>query len=232
MDLLSASRIAVAVAMLCGAAVLDLRSRRVRNGYWFPFVAAAGALLAIDLGLHGPFEVGPALAAAGLVAGLAYAAFWYRLFGGADAKAIMVLAFLVPTLPAHAPLPIPFAIDTLMDASLAAALFPFGLLAWNLAHGRWRLPAAFIGYPMPLDQARRAHVWPMQRVLSDGGLAWKYWGFVGMDADAEYERLTQAGISHVWVTAKIPFVAFLAIGAIAATLWGNLLLAVARTLAA
>src|SRR5688572_16148666 len=84
-DLLQATRITLALLMLGGAAILDLRTRRVPNGYWFPFVALAASLVAVDVGLHGAAQATiPLLVAVGLSA-LLYAAWWSRLFGGADA---------------------------------------------------------------------------------------------------------------------------------------------------
>ena len=232
-DLLQTARLAMAILMLAGAAVLDMRSRRVPNAYWFPFVAVAAALLAIDAGLHGAAALGLMTLAAGLAVGaFAYLAFRLGLFGGADAKALMVLAGLVPTLPPDAALPLPFALDTLMNGTAASLAFPVLLLAWNLAHGNLRLPAALLGVRMPIAQARAAHVWPMQRVAEDGRIVWRYWTRIRMDADEEYGRLAAAGLAEVWVTWKIPMVAFLAVGAVVAAVWGNILLRLAEAFAA
>jgi Flp pilus assembly protein protease CpaA len=214
--------------MLAGAAVLDVRTRRIPNAYWFPFLAASAALLAVEAGLRGLPALGLPLAFAAAVAALAYLAWRLRLFGGADAKALMVLAALVPDLPAAPSLP--FALDTLMNGSLAALAFPLGLLAWNALRGDLRLPAALLGHRMPIARARAAHVWPMQWLDGDR-LRWRYGRLIGLDTDAVYDRLAAAGHDRVWVTAKLPFAALLALGAAAAAVVGNVPLRVAQALA-
>lgn len=216
--------------MLAGAAILDVRTRRIPNAYWFPFLAASAALLAVEAGLRGLAAMALPLALAAFVAGLAYLAWRLRLFGGADAKALMVLAALVPDLPAAAPA-IPFALDTLMNGSLAALAFPLVLLAWNAARGDLRVPAALLGHRMPIAHARTAHVWPMQWVDDANRLHWRYGRLIGLDTDEVYGRLAAAGHDKVWVTAKLPFAALLALGALAAALVGNVPLRVAQALA-
>lgn len=228
--LLHTTRIALALAMLSGAAVLDVRTRRIPNPYWFPFVAASAALLAVEAGLRGLTAMALPFAFAAGVVGLAYLAWRLRLFGGADAKAIMVLAALVPDLPAAAPA-IPFALDTLMNGSLAALAFPLVLLLWNAARGDVRFPAALLGHSMPIARARGAHVWPMQWVDGEARLRWRYGRLIGLETDPVYDRLLAAGHTKVWVTAKLPFAALLGLGAIAAAVVGNVPLRLAQALA-
>lgn len=218
-DLLHATRVTLALAMLAGAAALDLRWRRIPNAYWFPFLAAAAALLAVEAGTRGPSVLALAVAAALML--LAYGAWRLRLFGGADAKAIMVLAALAPDLSGDR-LPTPFALDAVMNGALAAAAFPLAILAWNAARGDLRFPAALLGHRMPIARARDAHVWPMQRVGDDGRIHWRYGRLLGLDTDPVYDRLLAAGHSRVWVTAKLPFAAFVALGAALAVAVGNL----------
>lgn len=199
----------LAVAMLLGASVLDLRSRRVANLYWMPFLAFAAVLQLVALA--GGDWTG--LAAGAVLCGAFYLFWRLRLFGGADAKALMVLALLLP--PATGPLPIPGALGGLLLGSLlAGAGVPLALLAWNLLHGRLRLPAALLGVPMDLEAARRAHVWPMQEPAGDGSgrLRWRYLRHVGSDAGARLDALAAAGVQRAWVTPKVPFMLPLMVG--------------------
>ncbi|MCA1820104.1 MAG: hypothetical protein LC620_08685, partial [Halobacteriales archaeon] len=112
-----------------------------------------------------------------------------------------------------------------------AVLVPLALLAWNAAHGDAPLPAALVGFPMPLATARAAHVWPIQRVGEDGAVHWRLWTRLGMDADAAYDGLAARGLERIWVTAKVPLVALMAVGAAASLVWGNLLLRLAMAVA-
>jgi preflagellin peptidase FlaK len=97
----------VAVPVLGWAAWRDVRTRRVPNRTWVPLVVLGVVLLAWELLAlwpvghgDGPFLLRVA-ASLGVVAPLAYL-FW-RLggFGGADAKAFIALAVLVPTYPTY-----------------------------------------------------------------------------------------------------------------------------------
>ncbi|MEA3203346.1 MAG: archaeal preflagellin peptidase FlaK [Thermoplasmata archaeon] len=202
-------RLLLAVAMLLGATLLDLRSRRVANLYWFPFIAFALVLDLVDLA-RGDW-LGVAVAA--VLCGLFYLFWRFRLFGGADAKGLMVLALLLPaTTP---PAPVPTVLGGLMLGSLLAGVgVPLALLAWNLLHGRLALPAALVGVPMDLEAARRSHVWPMQEPdpARPGRLRWRYLRHVGSDAEARLDALAAAGVRRPWVTPKVPFMLPLLVG--------------------
>lgn len=198
--------------MLVGASLLDLRSRRVANLYWVPFLAFAAVLDAADLARSA--WVGLAVGAA--LCGVFYLLWRLRLFGGADAKGLMVLALLLP--PTAGATPIPTVLGGLLLGSLLAGVgLPIALLAWNLLHGRPTLPAALVGLPMDLEAARRAHVWPMQEpdpaAPTDAGrLRWRYLRHVGSDAAARLDALAAAGVRRPWVTPKVPFMVPLAVG--------------------
>jgi preflagellin peptidase FlaK len=98
----------VAVPVLGWAAYRDVQTRRVPNRTWLPLGVLGLVLLAVELvGVLPPTTVTDRLVllrtaiSLGLVAPLAYL-FW-RLggFGGADAKALIVLAVLFPTFPTY-----------------------------------------------------------------------------------------------------------------------------------
>ncbi|HEX2065753.1 MAG TPA: prepilin peptidase [Candidatus Thermoplasmatota archaeon] len=200
-------RLLLALAMLLGASALDLRSRRVANPYWMPFLAFAAVLAAADLAAGR--WLGLAVAAA--LCGLFYLFWRLRLFGGADAKGLMVLALLLPAGPG----PVPAVLGSLMLASLFAGLaVPVLLLAWNLLHGRLALPAALLGLPLPMARARRSHVWPMQEPVpgAPGALRWRYFRHVGSDPQERLDALAAAGVTRPWVTPQVPFMVPLALG--------------------
>jgi archaeal preflagellin peptidase FlaK len=223
-DAAAGIRFLLGFAMLAGAIPSDLRSRRVPNSWWLPFVAMAAVLTAGDLAA--PERDWTMLAvrygAAGVVAGLMYAFWRLRLFGGADAKALMVLAFLVPW-PSPSATSIQPALDAVANGSLLMLALPLLTFALNLARGRFAMPAMLLGWPVPIAKARAAHVWPMQRVLPDGTVGWRFWQRAGLDSlEAEYEALARAGVTRVWVTSKVPFLLPLAVGLALAWWHGNL----------
>ena len=205
---LAQPRMLLALAMLFGATVLDLRTRRVANLYWYPFLAFALILDVTGLASTGDW-LGPAVALA--FCGVFYVFWRFRLFGGADAKGLMVLALLLP--PTTGALTIPTVLGALLIGSLLAGVgLPVAFLAWNLAHARFRLPAALVGVPMGLAAARRSHVWPMQEPRPDGTLGWRYMRHVGSDVEARFDALAAAGVTRPWVTPKVPFMLPLLLG--------------------
>jgi len=216
-------RVLVAAAMLAFASWSDLRTRRVRNLQWYPYVAAAAAFLAADLP-QGSRLLRP-LALACAVALLVYLLYRAHLFGGADAKGLMVLAFLLPH-PGAGDLGLPPALTVLLNASLAALAVPLAFAAWNLTRGQLRLPAMLLGVRVRLETARQSHVWPMQVVRDDGRIAWRYWQRIGADLDEAYGRLERAGASRVWVTPKVPFMVPLLVGLLLHATVGNVVAAI------
>ena len=232
MDATIAVRYGLGLVMLAGALVPDLRTRRVPNQWWIPFGVAA-ALLAVGDVAQPPAERNLALlwlAIAAAVAGFVWGLWRIGLFGGADAKALMVLAFLVPR-PAHAAgLAIPPAFDALANGSLAMLLLPFLFLLANLMRGQAALPAMLLGTRMDVKAARAKHVWPMQTIDEAGQLKWRFWQRIGLPLDEAYAALERAGVAQVWVTPKVPFIAALLVGLAASAAWGNLVVLAATRL--
>lgn len=233
-DPTTAVRFLLGGAMLLGAVVYDLRQRRVPNPWWIPFAWLAGVLVVGDLSASGTdwtmlgIRYGMSLALAGLV----YLMWRVHLFGGADAKGLMVLAALAPWPPerSHALQP---ALDALANGALLMVLVPVLFLLANVARGHLAFPAALLGTRRPLAKARQRFVWPMQvpDPVAPGGLRWRYWQRIGGDLAAEYHALERQGVQEVWVTPKVPFLVPVAAGWAVAWWKGNLLMALAARLA-
>jgi preflagellin peptidase FlaK len=142
----------VAVPAFGYAAWTDLRRRRVSNRLWPPLVALGVVLLAVEgWGRVPPATVGDRLflvrvvASVGVLVPLSYA-FW-RLggFGGADAKAFMTVAVLLPTYPAYflpgVALPAVrtqvgvFSLTVVTNAVVAGVVYPVAVAARNALDG-------------------------------------------------------------------------------------------------
>jgi len=158
------------------------------------------------------------------------------LYGGADAKAIIIAGLLVPLLP-FALLPqtaaedlllsvVPFAITVLVNAALVSVAIPIGIAVRNLARGEFEFPRGFSGYTIPVRELPDRFVWLKDPMTAEGR----------EEAEAETseedrelrvrqaEDLRAKGVDRVWVTPQIPFLVLLAVGAVAAVLAGNLIL--------
>lgn len=108
----------------------------------------------------------PATISLGIVVPLAYLFWWFGGFGGADAKALLVLAVLFPTVPEYivgswtlplttAPLGT-FSLTILTNAVLVAIVIPLALAIRNAAAGRIA-PIMFIGWPVSWDRIPTMH---------------------------------------------------------------------------
>ncbi len=158
------------------------------------------------------------------------------LYGGADAKALMIAALVLPTF-ASVLLPLsgsfalvlaflPFAVNLLMNAALLSLAIPIAIAARNLARREFRFPSGFTGYMLPVAEIPHRFVW-LKDPLSVGATPRDELE-TAEDDQRERERLaaelSQRGVRRVWVTPQIPFVVLMAAGAIAALLAGNLVL--------
>ncbi|WP_336362386.1 A24 family peptidase [Halalkalicoccus salilacus] len=163
----------LALPVLTWAAWQDLETRRVPNRTWPPLAALAVVLLVWDgadaLAAGGfdlaSFAVGTTISLV-VVAPAAYLFWRLDTFGGADAKALIVLAVLFPTFPTYdvAGLVLPvrttptgaFALTILSNTVLVAALYPLWLSARNAA-ARRVTPAMFVGKPVRWDALTATH---------------------------------------------------------------------------
>jgi preflagellin peptidase FlaK len=159
------------------------------------------------------------------------------LYGGADAKALMVAGLLVPTLaspllsiPASAAAPLavfPFSLTLLMNAALLALAVPLSLAARNIRRGDFEFPLAFTSLRIDVEELPRRFVW-----LRDPT-------FHHPESEEEREvetteedirlrkrqrdELVAQGIQRVWVTPQLPFVILLAAGGVSGLIAGNLI---------
>ncbi len=162
------------------------------------------------------------------------------LYGGADAKAVMVAGLLVPlfALPL-VPVPqnartilefYPFSLDLLMDAAILAAAVPLALAIRNLRQGTFEFPSGFTSYRLPVARLPEEFVW-----VRDPALPGDPEDVATSEEDRELRRrqqaeLTARGITMVTVTPQLPFVVLLALGGVAALLVGNIVFDLAALL--
>jgi hypothetical protein len=156
------------------------------------------------------------------------------LYGGADAKALMVAALLVP-LYAHPLLPLPsnatmalgvfpFAFTLLLNAAVIAIAVPIVLVVRNLINGELEGLGSFTGFRIDVQELPDRFVWirdptfhadpeeeEVETSEDDKRLR-----------ERQRDRLIADGVHRVWVTPQIPFVVLMAVGAFVGILAGSL----------
>ncbi|MEM4781893.1 MAG: A24 family peptidase C-terminal domain-containing protein [Halalkalicoccus sp.] len=182
----------LAVPVLLWAAHRDVKTRRIPNRTWKPLFVLACVLFVWD-GLASYlaggltwafFAVGAAISL--LIVIPASYGFWrFGAFGGADAKALIVLALLFPTFPTYEVgsyvLPLvetptgAFSLTILANTVLVGACYPLWLATKNALVGRLT-PLMLVGRPVHWSEIEETH----GRLLQDPS------GFTrsGLDLDA------------------------------------------------
>jgi len=165
------------------------------------------------------------------------------LHGGADAKAFMAVAVLVPfypiiegsfpliEYPANMPLEMysaafPFVFLAFMSGAIINVLIaPIVNLPRNLVSGD-RGIKMFFGYKMDVDEvlAKKTFVWPME-VMRDGELVTIIRKVREVDnIPKEVAALKAAGIQTIWVQQKYPFIVAILFGFIFSVIVGNFMM--------
>ncbi|WP_222915655.1 A24 family peptidase [Natrinema sp. SYSU A 869] len=180
----------VAIPVFAWTAYRDIETRRVSSTVWIPLTLLGTALLVWDGwlawsagGTAWTYEfLIPTAISLGLVVPIAYLFWWFGGFGGADAKALLVLAVLFPTFPEYAlgswtlPLESPptigtFSFTILTNAVLVGVVLPLVLAVRNAAAGRIA-PVMFVGWPISWERIPETHGRLLETPagLSRGGL--------------------------------------------------------------
>jgi preflagellin peptidase FlaK len=143
---LQLAKTTIALLFLLYASLSDYRSREVSDTVWAVMAPLGLALTLIEMYING-FSTLPLYGICfGLTSAFAIAIFYAGGFGGADAKALMCLALMIPFYPAGLPEPLSkeispistnfFPLSIFNNSVLLAALTAIGMLLYNVS---WRL---------------------------------------------------------------------------------------------
>jgi len=224
-------RLIIGVTILSYASITDIKTRRASNYNWLIMGIIGLILLIIQLLLMSPeqLEINKFyLIFIPIMIGLVYLFFQLRLiFGGADAKALMAIAVLVPFQPQIQSMPLwgssimPASWQVFSNSIIVFLFIPISLLIYNLAKRNIKFPYIFLGYKMKIKKAREKFVWPLEKIV-DGKTKFSYMP-KEFDADEELDEFEKLGIDEIWVTPKIPFMIPLLFGFIITFVFGDIL---------
>jgi preflagellin peptidase FlaK len=226
-------RLLTGTFLLTYASYTDIKTRRAANILWVIMAVIGGLLLIVQYVTVG-FENIWYLVFIPIMIALMYLFFQMRLlFGGADAKALMALAILVPIQPVMEPLPLwrsfmPGSWIIFANAVILFLLIPLSLLVYNIAKRNLKFPNCLLGYVMRVEDAKQRFVWPLEKI-KDGKRKLMYMP-KNFDVDEELKEFEKLGITEIWVTPKIPFMIPLLAGFLASFLLGDILLQFVRVL--
>lgn len=159
--------------------------------------------------------------------------FFYILHGGADAKAVITLAILLPFYPEIPSLThraispevatgmeifFPFTLVILLNASLIMLIFPIVNFGLNLYKKDIDFPKMFFGYKKRINEVKDSFFWPMQ-YYEDGKLKTEL--LPRSETDERIRSLKYHDMEMVWVTPKIPFIVPIFISYIISFFIGN-----------
>ena len=225
--LLDIVRLVVGSLILSYASYTDIKTRKASNMLWVT-MGSVGVILLVIQYLTGGFGNHIFyLIFIPIMIVLMYVFFQLRLiFGGADAKAIMALAILVPLEPSILEFPLwgsfmPFSWVIFSNSVLLFLLIPVSLLIFNVIRGNIEFPYCFLGYRLSIGKAKEKFVWPLEKIV-DGKRKFSYMP-KGFDAENDLEIFEKNGIKEIWVTPKTPFMVPLLAGFICSFVLGDIL---------
>jgi len=160
------------------------------------------------------------------------------LHGGADAKAMMLAALIIPSwygmpFPTHStPIPtaMPPALSLMIWAGLAFLLLPIIMLARNIKAGdAGNLKMAWHSFRIRLEDIPNNQVWLLEQMVdtADGerrieiSMRPMRGSRSETDVEAVLAELAEAGSEKAWVTAKYPFLLFVFPAIIPLVIWGD-----------
>lgn len=226
--LLDIARLVVGTTILSYASYTDIKTRRASNMLWVIMGSVGAILLVIQyLTVPAAFDKIFYLIFIPIMIALMYIFFQLRLiFGGADAKAIMALAILVPLEPSIFEFPLlssfmPFSWIILSNSVLLFLLIPVSLLIFNIARRNIKFPYCLLGYKLSVEKAKERFVWPLEKIV-DGKRKFSYMP-KEFDVENDLETFEKNGIMEIWVTPKIPFMIPLLAGFLCSFILGDLL---------
>jgi preflagellin peptidase FlaK len=226
--LLDILRLVVGISILSYASYTDIKTRRASNILWLIMGSIGGILLVVQYFTIGFGDKTNYLIFIPIMIIFIYVMFQLRLiFGGADAKALMAIAILVPFQPEISQFPLwgkslmPSAWFIFSNSVILFLFIPLCLLIYNASKKNIKFPYAFLGYKININKAREKFVWPLEKIV-DGKRKFSYIP-KEFDIDDKLKEFEKLSITEIWVTPKIPFMVPLLAGFFCAFIFGDIL---------
>ncbi len=219
----------------------DIKTRTVSNRVWKFMLAGAIPFLVYDIWASGIPYLWHIIVSTGIIFLITYILFFTGAFGGADAKALIILSLLFPVYPAftlHKPLLGLFSFSLLSNAVLLAAVVPISLALYNIKMGSSldNPLYIFIGYKSKISELANKHIRLIQQFEIVNDTVKFHFKPRGIEIDeniiSELDDLSNRGLigDKVWVTPGLPFMIPITIGFFVTAIYGDIVFEVARYL--
>jgi preflagellin peptidase FlaK len=218
-------RLVACVAMLIVASIIDLKTREISDKVWIGFGGFGLLLAAVEFSNNSInlLQYGIVI---GITAPVAYAIYRTGLFGGADAKALVAIAVLLPFYD------MPYRIHGLTTLTILtnATILTFAHVIHNvirnsidLARGRSlfegfeesggrKVFAFMMGFR---SSAPKGYLFAMESSES-GRRKFKF-------HPGKYDEYVTSNVKNIWVTPALPFIVYMAFGFAVMIIVGDLL---------
>ncbi|RLF67236.1 MAG: hypothetical protein DRN30_00410 [Thermoplasmata archaeon] len=222
--------------MLAYAAYQDVRLRRVSNKVWAVFAPIALVLLILEILFFRRDHYMVMLMTINVIMSfaIAFLAFYLGIIGGADAKAIMVLAVMIPRWPEYTLNPlevVPPILDALITSAILALIYFPAIFIYNIIRGNLEIPWSFFGIKMYKDQAieKKDYYIPLYKIEKRNStecIEMKIRIILPSEEELDniWSALEKSEMDKIWVSPGIPFMVYLFIGVIITLVYGDLLL--------
>ncbi len=220
----------------------DMKTRTVSNKVWKFMLAGAIPFLVYDIQASGIPYLWQILISTSIMFFIAYVLFFTGAFGGADAKALIVLSILFPVYPAfilHKPLLGLFSFSLLSNAVILAIIVPISLALYNVIKMGLSIDNPgyiFIGYQAKISELADKHVRLIQKFEIVKSTVKFHFKLGGIEIDdniiSELKELSDRGLigDTVWVTPGLPFMIPITIGFFVTAFYGDIIFEIARYL--
>ena len=220
----------------------DIKTRRVSNKVWLVMLAGGAFFVLYDISTYGISYILRLLISAGFIFVFVYFLFQFGIFGGADAKSLIVLSIILPaypkleafsyTFPLNKPIIDLFAFGIFGNAVVLTIVVPVGLAVYNVMKMGIHIDNPlyiFIGYKTKISELANKHIKLIQNfevVNGEVKFRFKRGGVeINDTVISELKALSERELikDEVWVTPGLPFMIPIALGFFVAVFYGDLI---------
>ncbi len=220
----------------------DIKTRRVSNNVWLVMLTGTIFFVVYDISTYGVVYLPRLFISAAFIFAFVYILFQLGIFGGADAKSLIVLSIILPiypelqaygdVFPLNKPLIDLFAFGIFGNAVLLTVVVPIGLALYNIIKTGLHIDNPlyiFIGYKAKISELADKHIKLIQSFDVINGEVKFHFKRGGVEIDekliSELKDLSEKGLikNEIWVTPGLPFMIPITFGFFVAVFYGDLI---------